>query len=230
MTYSKRPTVVRFYLTLLLLLAGTAALAVSTMPAHAWYCPPGVPDTAENQRKGLCVDRKPTPKPTATAVATATSVPPATLVPPAVPTTTPQPPEDGPPPPPSDNRVSLCHYEPSTGTIETRRVQPDQVLSRLREGDWLRVGGDCGPTVVEATPLPTVAPIPMPTATPEPITPAVPPAGDTPSPPEGSFAPPPGDEPTPPETPMPPADDAPPPAPELPPGDETPRVPVQLPG
>jgi hypothetical protein len=75
------------YLYVTCIIAGMKRLAVAVgilislfavTPAAAWICQPGVPDTPENQAKGLCVEITPTPKKhhkTPTPVVTATPVP-----------------------------------------------------------------------------------------------------------------------------------------------------------
>lgn len=58
----------------------------------------------------------------------------------------------------ADNRVRLCHWEPSAQTLEQRWVAPDQVSRRLALGDTMPTSGNCGPTAQD---LPDLSPLIM---------------------------------------------------------------------
>jgi hypothetical protein len=139
-------------------------LVVPASPALAWDCPPGVPDSADNQNAGICV-LVPTVVPTAPTVS---------------PTSTPQPvPQAAQPSQPSSipedssstssSQIPICHYEPTQGWMpELKPVGNDLPLAPSTDtphGDYRRTarGEVCaGVAPAPSTPIqatsPTVAP------------------------------------------------------------------------
>ena len=205
-----------------LILMLVAALMLPTVPAMAWICPPGVPDTPENQAAGICVEHPqdtptPTSVPTSTPTATAVHVP-ATATSESRPVQSPTPLMElfvG----PRSRLQEYCHYEPTTGRWEIRLTSnttlPDE--RPLLPGVCDQHEATPVPT---ATAVPTTVPTEMPTATPVPtvevpvVAPPAVPVPEVPPVPETPVMPPPVE-------PAPPAEE------EVPP--PAPVVPVQIP-
>ena len=159
-----------------MMVATMVGMLVMAPTAQAWDCPPGVPDTQENQQAGICVEHKPRhkkkptpmatpvpPTPVATPIPTPIPTPVPTLPPPVI---VPIPPVPTPTTPPvvapvvvvhgASTMGEVCHYEPTTGTWEIRNV-PDG-NARVEGGDeWPIAAGVCDQHV--ATPVPTVQPV-----------------------------------------------------------------------
>jgi hypothetical protein len=128
------------------LVLATLLLLTTAAPVSAWDCPDGVPDTWENQKAGICVEKPRHHKPKHPTPVPPTPIPPTPLPPTPVPPTpvppTPVPPAPAKPTPTPAPLVVVPQSSPShqAGQVCVWEVTTSQWEPRSHHGDTLEAG------------------------------------------------------------------------------------------